>query len=192
MEYTQSMYEEDKAISRWVFSKKFKTLTCYKDDLIQSAIIALYNYRSKYDESKSSYFTYASYICYFFMLKFLKKEKKFTNNFTNCSIDFEFDDDFSFYDILGYEVDFDKNFNYDFLLKVCHKVIDKHKSETLKKIAKLFLLGKKQIQIAKELNVTRQCVNSYINKFRQLVINKLKEYDFELQTNICNKKVIQK
>ncbi len=86
MEYGLSMYNEDMAISRWVFSKKFRNSTFYKDDLLQCSLIALYRYRSKYDDTKGTYFTYASKISYFAMLSFISKEKKYTNNFDNLSI----------------------------------------------------------------------------------------------------------
>lgn len=191
MVYDLTMYNEDMAISRWVFSKKFRNLTFYKDDLIQCSIILLYRSREKFDETKGTYFTYASKISYFAMLSFISKEKKYTNNFDNLSIDFEYDEDCTFADTLGEEIDFDSKFNYEYLLKVCNEIIDKHKSKTLKSISKLYIYGKKPAQVAKELNISRQCACIYIDKFKKLVQDKLKEYDFELQTNICNKKVIQ-
>lgn len=92
---------------------------------------------------------------------------------------------------MGEEFDFDTTFNYEYLLKVCNEVIDKNKSKLLKNISKLYIVGKKPAQVAKELNISRQCVCVYIDKFKKLVQDKLKEYDFELQTNFCNKKVIQ-
>ena len=191
MNYDLTMYNEDMAISCWVYSKKFKNLTFLKDDLIQCSLITLYRYREKYDNTKGTYFTYANKISYFAMLSFIRKEKKCTNNFDNLSIDFEHDEDCTFADTLGEEFDFDTKFNYEYLLKVCNEVIDKHKSKTLKNISKLYIVGKKPAQVAKELNISRQCVCIYIDKFKKLVQDKLKEYDFELQTNICNKKVIQ-
>lgn len=191
MNYDLTMYNEDIAISCFVYSKKFKNLTFLKDDLIQCSLIALYRYREKYDNTKGTYFTYANKISYFVMLSFIRKEKKCTNNFDNLSIDFEYNEDCTFLDILGEEFDFDTTFNYEYLLKVCNEVIDKNKSKLLKNISKLYIVGKKPAQVAKELNISRQCACVYIDKFKKLVQDKLKEYDFELQTNICNKKVIQ-
>lgn len=191
MKYDLTMYNEDMAIFSWVFSKKFRNLTFYKDDLIQSSLFLLYRFREKFDETKATYFTYASKISYFAMLTFIKKEKKCTNNFDNLSIDFEYDDDCVFADILGEDIDFDSKLNYEFLLKVCNEIIDKNKSKTLKSISKLYISGKKPAQVARELHISRQCACSYIDKFKKLVQDKLKEYDFELQTFICNKKVIQ-
>lgn len=172
------MYNEDKAISLWVFFKKFRNLTFYKDDLIQCSLIALCRYRGKYDETKGTYFNYAKKISYFTMLNFIKKEKKYTNNFDNLSIDFEYDEDYTFADTLVEEFDFYTKFNYKFLLNICKKVINEHKSKTFKKISKLYISAKKPAQVAKKLKISRQCVCVYVDKFKKLVQNKLKEYDF--------------
>lgn len=75
MNYDLTMYNEDMAISCWVYSKKFKNLIFLKDDLIQCSLIALYRYREKYDNTKGTYFTYANKISYFVMLSFIRKEK---------------------------------------------------------------------------------------------------------------------
>lgn len=191
MEYDLTMYNEDRAISCWVFNRKFKTFYYYKEDLVQSSVIALYHYRSRYDETKGSYSSYAVKICFYTMLRFIEREKRFTNNFENLSIDLENDEGSTLLDVLGYDFDFDTKFNYEYLLKVCNDVINKHKSNTFKNISKLYLAGKTPIQIAKVLNISKQCAWQYKEKFKNLVQQKLKEYDFELQENICNKKVIQ-
>lgn len=174
MEYDLTMYNEDMSISCWVFFKKFKNSTFYKDDLLQCSLIALYRCRSKYDDKKAIYFTYASKISYFAMLSFINKEKKYTNNFNNLSIDFIYEDDVTFADTLGEEFDFDTKLNYEYLLKVCNEVIDKHKSKILKNISKLYILDKKPAHIAKELNISRQCVCQYIDRFKKISTRQIK------------------
>lgn len=173
MEYTNEMFKEDLSISRWTFSRHFKKLLIYKDDLIQSSLIGLFRCRSNYDKNKSSYSTYAYRISFCSMLKFLQNEKKQTNNFCNYSLDYEFDEDNSLLDLIREDVDFDENYNYQFLLNVCNKVIDKCKSKLFKDVNRLFLKCYNCSKVAKELNISRQCVNQYVKKFRTLLKTEL-------------------
>lgn len=191
MNYSDEMYREDLLVSNFVFKKKFISSKNYKDDLIQSSLIALYKGRFKFDETQGKYFTFAYKVSYFAMLEFLRKEKKQTNNFDNLSIDYEFEDNNTFLEMLGDEIDLEQNLNYEFLLKICYHIIDKNKSNIFKSIAELFINGSTCSKIASFLNKSRQFVSKYIEKFKNLIKEKLKEYDFELQTNICDKKVIQ-
>lgn len=173
MNYTDEMFFEDLSISRWTFSRHFKKLLIHKDDLIQSSLIGLFLHRSNFDKSKSSYSTYAYKISLYSMLKFLQKEKKQTNNFDNYSLDYEIDKDNTFLDFMFENVDFDKNFNYQYLLNVCNKVIEKSKSKTFKKVIRLFLECFNCSFVAHKLNISRQCVNQYVKKFRILLKSEL-------------------
>ena len=169
MEYTEDMYLEDKKIACWVFSKKFLFLNRLKEDLIQLALVNLYCSRPNYDSSKGTYFTFAIKVCYQSMLKILYKEKKSTNNFNNSSLSFVVKDNATLEDFIGKNDNVDSNMNCEYILKTCKDILNNNKSKTFKTINTLYLKGYNTSQIAKILNVTRQCTNIYVKKFRKLL-----------------------
>lgn len=183
MEYTNAMYEEDNKIANWVFKKYFIFAIDYKADLIQEALMQLWNARKKKDETKSKYFSFAIICSYYAMCRYLRKIKfggknlRTKTQLTILSYDTNISEDTTLIELLGKE-DNHKNFDYDYLLKTGNEIINNHKSKALKKIASLVLQCKTPTQITKELNISRQAVSLYIIKFRKLLTEKLKEENY--------------
>ena len=190
MEYSSAMYEEDKRIANYVFFKKFKKYFDYKDDLIQSSIIALYRARELYNEEKGKYSSYAVQTCIYTMLDFIKTEQKKNNLGLNLSLDYELEEGYTIEETLGECVDYEQKFRIEDLKKDILKIIKKRnykdvsskqninkrntefrKSEII--AIDYFVNGKSEKQIRKDLGLTRQCVNKVINKYRKIIQEKL-------------------
>ena len=169
MYYNDEMYIEDLKISKSVFKKKFKSCFFYKDDLIQVSLIALFLNRLKYDEARGSYFHFAFLNSFFAMSSFLREEKRCKNCFNLVSIYTKNNDDKSLIDMLSSKFDFDCYDNYYCLLEICKNVVKNIKSNLFKEILKLYFLGYEPVNIGRVLNISRQCVSSYLKKFKYLV-----------------------
>lgn len=173
MEYTQKDYEEDKRISNLVFNKYFKKSYRFKDDLIQESLIMLWKNRTKFDETKGEYSTWAFKVSLTSMLMFLRKEKK---NFNNLSLDYEIqgfeEGEMKFVDTIGVcEIDTDK-----IDVKTLFESVLKNKNEEARIIADRMLKGFTQKEIAKEIGKSRGYVNRKVSKFgNELKIEMTKE-----------------
>lgn len=178
MEYTDEMFNEDLSISRYVYSKYFRYSFISKDDFIQCSLIGLSRCRSKFNETKGAYSTYASKISLCCMLRLYNEEKKQTNNFSNFSCDLKNDEGNSLFDIVEDKFNIDAKLDYDFLLKICNNILSKSKSDTFKKVNYLFLQYLNCSKVARELKISKQCVNQYVKKFRTQLRAELENLNF--------------
>lgn len=190
MTYTYAMYEEDNRIAKWVYYKKFKGYAGFKEDLIQSCIIALYRARELYNEEKGKYISYAVQTCIYTMIDFLKLEKKKNNLGLDLSLDCELDEGYTIEETLGESIDYEEKFRTEDLKNEILKIILKRnykdtyvKDLVMKRKTELrqceimaieyFVNGKSEKQIREDYGVTRQCVNKIINQYRKKIQNKL-------------------
>ena len=178
MEYTQEMYNEDLAISRYTFSKYFKHFFQHKEDFIQFSLYYLSRCRSKFDETRGSYgnlaFKTSKHAMCLYIHRYLKKESEVSM----YSLDVTFDDEEKIYfaDTLVDEYDFDGNLNCEFLQKLFEKVIQSKRSENFKKFSREYMQGLTITEIAHKYNVSRQCVSEKIQDFRNLSKKAYEEY----------------
>ena len=180
MEYSIENYEEDRKIANFVFSRKYLRYTKYKDDLIQSAVISLWLKRSKFDETKAKYFTFASMVCYQAMAHFLRKEKKQTNDYSNLSLDFETNDNsdsesHSLNDLISDDIDFESNIFCENILQFCKAEISKFKNKKYRNMCYLCLEFGNCAEIGKKLGISRQAVSHYTRKFQKHMLEKFCE-----------------
>lgn len=179
--YTEEVYKQDLRLARYAYNKFFKNLRRYEEDLIQCALIALYENRSKYD-STYTYATWAVISSKFTMLKFLRKEKlKDTSgsyvHFTslNAPASNECEEDRELADIIASEDEINYNFDYNYLqtkLKQCIEQKKKHKSINFERYSKIVnLCASTELnysQVAKQVGVSKEYVRLVMKKFRQL------------------------
>lgn len=177
MEYTQEMFEEDKRIAYYVYSKCFLRSYRYKDDLIAVALKGLYKYHSSYDNSKGKYFTYACRMCWFSMLEFLKREKTQTRNFEMVSLDkpIKVGSDDNLSDFITADIpDFNSNLNLAYLNNVINEILV-NKGQTYQKVIRLLMQGYIPKHIAEILGISRQCSCLYKDRFKALLKERLQK-----------------
>lgn len=102
MNYTNEQYEEDRKIAEYVYRDHFRKHRGLKEDMMQNALLALWQSRKDFNE-KSSYRTYANKIAFNAMLRTLEKEQKHIYN--DISIFDEIKDDLQIMDTLVSELD---------------------------------------------------------------------------------------
>lgn len=173
--------EEDMKCAIYAYKKYFYSCSDFRDDLIQSALLLLLKSKKNYNNELGSYWNYAVSICKFGMLKYLRDERKQTNNDGVYSLDFTYEDEEDTYllaDTIPENVDFDSKINYEMFYNICLNEISNNKSETFRKINTLFINLYTPSQIVKKLGITRQCVSIYIRKFQKIMREKYKFEDF--------------
>ena len=162
--YTTENYEQDKRIAIYVFNKNFKG-HYLKDDLIQTAVIALWQLRQK-----GNYKDYVNCACktaHNHMIDFLRKENR---HFADSLFDNGGGEtDLQLIDILESEQPTAQDYyEYRELVK---KIIPLPilVSTRNRKIIALYLKHYAQGEIAERVGVSRQCVNRVIRHFREAV-----------------------
>lgn len=179
-EYTKEDYLQDLRLTHYTYKKFFKNLSRYKDDLIQCALIYLYENRDKYDKTYT-YATWAVKFSRFAMLNFLRDEK-LKDGRGKC-IDFisltapasnENDEDRTLADIIANEDDVVYNFDLDYLnakIKECINQKKKVKNLDFKRYAKIINLcvtGLNYAQVAGKVGVSREYVRQVMDKFKHI------------------------
>ncbi len=173
MEYTQEMYSEDLSISKWVYNKYFKSATSHKEDLIQTSIMALWQARLRFDETKGAYSTFAIKTSYGSMQNYFKQENKQSAYGYSYSLDYDDDEYSPLVDRLIDDTDLLVGFDIQFLKNIFTDIINNHRLDTFKKVNKLFLKGLNSTQISKELGISRWCACLYINEFKKILKERL-------------------
>lgn len=172
-EYDEARYKEDLKISRWVFNKYLRLPASvkrfYEDDLISASIVKLWEHRKDFDETRGKYITFAAIISLQAMMTFIRKEERITNHFSGLSLEFEYETDTKFGDSFFEEFDFDENMNFEKLYNFCLQFINKMRGKTLKKVAVLYINGKRQIDIARELNISREYARQCVYRFSKRI-----------------------
>lgn len=167
MNYTMQDYLQDLKISKYVFKKIFKTLVNDKEDLIQESLLALWKSKNKYDKSRGKYFQFAYKTSKNAMLGYIRNNK---NDASILSIYNDVIDEIQIVDILAsndYEIT-QINENYLSLFKEILRIFKTDKSikkrnQLFKKVLiRYYFYNIKQIDIAKELNITRERVSKII------------------------------
>lgn len=189
-EYSEEDYENDLAISQYVFRKKFRKHEEYKEDLVQSSLIALWKRRNDYNEEKGM--TLASYkfmISEYAMLTFLSRQTAIKakdleeNHIVSIYEPIPGTDGETYVDILedencNIELDFDVNF----LRNVYHESVDTFKlsknNVLFKKIANLILKGHYDLEIAKKLGCSRERCRQVRKKIARVFREKLIENEY--------------
>lgn len=166
-----------KAIANFVYNKYFKSCYRYKDDLISSGYLNMWKHRDDCLKTGLAFSTCMMNACYWGMLAFFKDlngQKGFPKiTETSCvSLDAPLnsdDEDLTFEDMLGEEVDFNANLNLEDLTKVCQDCKNKIKVSKGNKftllIIDMILQGLKDIDISNKLKCTRQLVSLVHKKF---------------------------
>ncbi len=178
--YIEEDYIQDLKLARYTYNKFFKNLRRYKEDLIQCALIALYENKSKYD-STHTYATWAVMFSKFAMLRFLRDEKlkdrsgKYVPFISlNTPASNEFDEERELADIIASEDEVNYNFDYNYLktkLKQCIEQKKKGKNIDFERYSKIVnLCASTELnwsQVAKQVGVSREYVRQVMRKFRQ-------------------------
>jgi len=165
MKYTPKNYEEDLKISNWVFNRYFKHYKAFKDDMIQTAIIKLWQTRPQFNEQKSKYSTYACLIAYREMLILLRKEKKYLRD---ISLYEETDDGLLLIDTIPAN---DTSDTKNLLLKI--KAILAGFDNKDRKFIILYLRNTTQAEIAKQSNISTGYISKQIKYFKELLKKRL-------------------
>lgn len=199
-EYTEEMYEEDRTIAYWTLLHKInlpqKLKNQWKNDLIQVALIQLYQARQKFDPSKDiKYMSFATIVAQREMIKYIKEEQKQNSQ----SLQSEIGEDITLEEMLGQNDEYkglEKDYTQVLKQEVYTTIIKKKqlKTSTLKLYASTkrkkrgiqasqkiaidyFINGYTQTQIRKKYNISRQAVNQIILKYKPIIKQTLKEKD---------------
>lgn len=170
-DYTDENYIEDKKLSHYAL---FKLLRLYpflendKDIIYSEFLYTAYKLRKTYDVSKGvKYSTYVLKNLHYIGLNFITKHANDKNN-SNASLDANIvndSDDFTFYNLLFEDFDFDINIRYRELLSYIENVLLKFNSKHVE-IINDYLKNFDFVKVSKKFNTTRQNVFVIINKFR--------------------------
>ena len=178
--YTEEVYKQDLRLARYTYNKFFKNLSRYKDDLIQCALIYLYENRNKYDKTYT-YATWAVKFSRFAMLNFLRREN--LKDKSGKCIDFtsltapasnKVDEDRTLADIIANEDDVVYNFDLDYLNKKLKESINQKKKvksldfKRYVKIINLCVTGLNYAQVAGQVGVSREYVRQVMDKFKHI------------------------
>jgi len=170
MNYTTEHYNEDCKIANWVFNRYFKQHIGLKGDMVQMAVIRLWQARTQHDKKKGTYATFACLCAYREMLMFLRKERK---HFCNVSLYEKIEDGLFLIDTLRFEENkvFELLETEDLAGKIAAVVWSFGRSG--KKIIDLYLKHYSQAEIAARVGVTRPYVTKQIKAFRELLKKEL-------------------
>lgn len=173
MEYTDEMYKEDYKIARYWIYCKCKNRGSDALDLMQVCLMSLFKNRCNFDINRGRYFIFASKIvrsCIHHWLV-IKNAKKRTAELVSldCPCSTSEDESCKLSDIIPCEVDFNSNLNCQYILDVGFNIINRSHFKSFKKISSLYLMGLSITDIAKRLNITKQGVSSFVQKFRKLL-----------------------
>ena len=164
MTYTIENYEQDKRITIYVFNKNFKG-HYLKDDLIQTAIIALWRLRQK--RNYNDYVNCACKTALNHMIDFLRKESRRFADSLFDSVGGE--NDVQLIDILVSEQPTAQDiYEYRELVKRIFS-LPMLVSNRNRKIIALHLKHYAQGEIAERVGVSRQYVNRTVRFFREAV-----------------------
>lgn len=197
-EYTEEMYKEDRAIAYWTLSHKInlpkELKRQWKNDLIQVALIQLYQARQKFDPNKDvKYMSFAIVVAQREMIEYIKKEQKQNSQ----SLQSEIYEDITLEEMLGQNDEY-KELEKDYtqvLKQEIYTTITKKKqlkTSTLKFYARTerkkrgiqanqkiaidyFVNGLTQTQIRKKYKISRQAVNQIILKYKPIIKQALEE-----------------
>lgn len=146
------------------------------------AFKSFHTYNDKYPLSHYIKYVVKSEI-YTFFLKLKSDKHKLSYIDNTISLDKDLtnnnsDEDFSLLNTLQTLDDFDKNFNYNYLLSI-YKEATKNIKGNPKIIMDLIIKGFTDIEIAHKLNLTRQCINQYHDKLKLLMYLELKKNNYK-------------
>lgn len=163
---------QDKKIATAVFNRYFRTFKNQKDDLIQMALVRLWQIRQ--DPLKHWSITYASKTAHNFMADYLKRECKFLNPNYNISVFNEIVDGLLMQDTLKDSCDYEPEniLAYDLLVKDVNTVLDTFNDKG-KEIIRMYLNHRSLFEIAKCFDMSKKGVHKYIIKFRDAVSRKI-------------------
>ena len=164
MKYTTENYEQDKRIAAYIFNKNFKG-HYLKDDLIQTAVVALWQLRQ--NGRYKDYVNCACKTAFNHMVDFLRKENR---NFADSLFDnVSGDNDVQLIDILVNEQPTAQEYiEYQDLMQRLIP-LTAHLSGRDRKIIIMHLKHYTQQEIAGRVGGTRQNVSLIIQKFRNAV-----------------------
>lgn len=181
---TEEEFKENKKLINYLllkkFSKYYKILFPYKEDLIQETLLLINRQRQKFDSTKCSYSTFVFYCIRSVIFNFFKKLSAKKRIKTTLSLDETIleNDDIFYIDCVHYDDDLDRNLNLNYVFNIYKKAISKESVKN-KKIMDLILTGESDTNISKKFNMSKQAVNSIHQKLKLLMYIELKKNDFD-------------
>lgn len=182
-------FEEYQKIARYVYNKHFRKFARYKDDLISSAFLKMWENRhclSK-DIPKSAYlFNTAKWGMLDFLHKILgdkccPKINEFMCIPFDTPVDLD-DEKFAISDIIGEDFDFDNSLNLEFLKNACYECKNKLKFNKNGKfgsqVIDLIIQGKPDAEIARIVGSTRERIRQIHNRFIKILRKYLIDNNF--------------
>lgn len=182
-------FEEYQKIAFYVYNKHFKKFARYKDDLISSAFLRMWEYRhclSK-DIPKQVYlFNTAKWGMLDFLHKtFGDKFRPKINELMCISFDTRIDFDnekFTISDLIGEDFSFEDSLNLEFLKNACYECKNKLKFNKNGKfgsqVIDLIIQGKPDAEIARIVGSTRERIRQIHNRFINILRKYLIDKDF--------------
>ena len=157
-EYEVEEKVEDERISNYVFNRCFKMYHYLKDDLIEEGLVALWKAREDFDETKSTYITYATEVAKNAMRMFLRKEFRHLDNENIDDLKVDIEDE---------KINIDNSIH---CRDIIQQVLDNLKSdkEIISRIIDLLELGFSRFEISGLLNMTHQTISNKLKKFKQM------------------------
>ena len=167
MDYTKE-YKADKKIAKTIFNRHFRGFKQYEDDMIQAAIISLWQFRR---HEPIATFTGACKIARAAMIDFLRPHTKYLNE---ASIFEKAENDIIYADILGEDdaAEFAR-VRCQTLNKLVNEKIDGLHGKA-KDIIPMYLNRRSYAEIARAVGTTKQNVGKYITRFRKVIAQELK------------------
>ena len=169
MDYKRE-YEADKKIAEMIFNRHFRSFKQYKDDLIQIAVIRLWQFRTQ--EFSHYTFTGACAVVRRAMIDFLRPHAKYLNE---ASLFEKAKDDLLYADILGED---DANEFARMRCQILNKLVN-NKIDGLhgkaKDIIPMYLNRRSYAEIARTLGTTKQNIGKYVSRFRNIIAQELEK-----------------
>jgi len=172
MDYTNENYAEDNEIATEVYRIYFRGFQYLKDDLIQEALIKLWQKRSLYNGS-TAYKTFATAIAKNAMYDFLRKELNHLNQ--DISIFEELETGQNYMDILETEQDGCINELNDAMVLGMTKMYLSHCDERTQKVFKLLASGATYDEISQDVGLSKSSIYELITKLKNKIVTKIVE-----------------
>lgn len=167
--YNTKEYAEDRKIAGFVFNDCFKTFRWLKDDLIQSAVIRLWQFRKDH----RMYFTGtgAREVARRAMIDLLRQERRYLDD---ISIFEEIEEDLCLLDTFESE---NKNSDIEVQKYLCLRKKVNKKFDTLqgkeRKIIQMYLNRRSFDEIGAYVGTAKQNVSRYVKNFRKSIFDEV-------------------